>query len=567
MHNLRDAIFHDHPQLFFTTFTSGLSFLALIPTPSSAPIVLTLTTLLVYGQSLFRSHHASKNTAILTTAITVAGALARASPSVNALSTVGASVVVLCILTLITSSLTIFAVYIDTRLGSHFTAAWSRLTFFPALWATLWFGVSFISPVGRLSAWSPTEDGGFYGWMAPFFGPVGNDWVVAAWAVVLSQAIGTWYIGESDEEGIPEIATTAPATLQTSHLSQRNSSLLLAAILLVLATPSLLLSNFPLPVVAGPEITPLSVGCILPPYRRYKHHTLTLHDYIEESKKLTSSARFLLWPEGAVTFKSEDELAQGLAQVQEAVTGSVVGVSFEEDFGDPTSGTSGSRRTGIALVSQASTSPELVYYKRHLVPIAESFSLSHSQVPPNISIIPLAAPKDMNQTDWVPDGPPYTRPISVTASICLDFAFPSLFAELETKPALILAPARTWDIAVGHAMWQQAKQRAEELGTMILWCDGGDGGVSGIAGGGFNDLVQVGLGSWMKTVGIPYPFSERQTVKHWAGDLVLLFVWLLVFGTKVLDHIHFGAFRLENVRKIFLKKENPPVPEGNLMNL
>ncbi|KAG5722815.1 hypothetical protein E4T56_gene9556 [Termitomyces sp. T112] len=542
-------------------FTFGFSFLALRPTASSVPIVLTLTTLLVYGHRQFRSQHAFKDATMLITAITFAGVLARASPSVNALSSVGVSVIVLFILALITSTLTISIVYINTRLGSHFPGAWSRLTFFPALWATLWFGVSYISPVGRLSAWSPTEGGSFYGWMAPFFGPVGNDWVVAAWAVVLAQAIGAWYIGE----GIPQIATTAPATFQTSHLSSRNSSLLLTVILLVLGIPSLLLSNFPLAVVAGPDITPLSMGCVLPPYRRYKHHTLTLDDYIEESKKLTSSARFLLWPEGAVTFKSETDLAEGLAQVQDNVTGSVVGVSFEEDFGDPTSGASGSRRTGIALVSQAPTSPELVYYKRHLVPIAESFSLSHSQLPPNVTTFHLTAPKDMKKIDWVPDGPPYTRPISVTASICLDFAFPSLFAELQSKPALILAPARTWDIAVGHAMWQQVSQRAEELGTMILWCDGGDGGVSGIAGGGFKDFIQVGLGSWVKTVGISYPFNERRTVNHWGGDLAcLILVWLSVFGTKFLGRIHFDVFRLDvhKLRNIFRK---PPVPEGNLI--
>ncbi|KAG6867915.1 hypothetical protein C0993_009545 [Termitomyces sp. T159_Od127] len=475
-------------------------------------------------------------------AIAVAGALARTSPSLNALSSTGVSIAVLCALTLVTSILTIFIVYVDIRLGS-FLDTWSRVTFFPALWSTLWFAVSSVSPIGRLSAWSPTEGGGYYSWMAPFFGPVGSDWIVAAWAVVLSQAIGTWYMGEDEEE--EGIATTAPASIQTSHSSQRKSFLLLTVILLVLAIPSLLLSNFPLAVVAGPEITPLSVGCVLPPYRRYKHHTLTLNDYIEESKKLTSSARFLLWPEGAVTFNSENELAEGLAKVRNVTTGSVVGVSFVEDFGDPNSGTSGSRRTGVALVSQESASPELVYYKRHLVP----------------------TPKGMNKTDWVPEGPPYTRPIPVTASICLDFAFPSLFTELESKPALILAPGRTWDIAVGLTMWQQIRQRAEELGTMILWCDGGDGGVSGIAGGGFEDFAQVGLGSWVKTVGIQYPFSERRTLNHWASGLApVLLAWFLVFGTKILSHAHFGAFKLENVSKVRnLFRRPEAVPEGNLI--
>ncbi|KAG6894129.1 hypothetical protein C0992_007420 [Termitomyces sp. T32_za158] len=554
MHPLRIAIFHEHVELIFILLTFCFSSLALKPTPSSAPIVLTLTTLLVYGQRRFHaSKRVLKDMTMLIFAIAVAGALARASPSLDALSSTGVSIVVLCGLTLITSILTIFVVYLDTRLASSFSA-WPRITFFPALWSTLWFVVSFVSPIGRLSTWSPAEGGDYYGWMAPFLGPVANDWVVGAWAVVLSQAIGTWYMGGEDEEE-EGIATTAPASVQTNHLSQRNSLLLLTTILFVLAIPSLLLSDFPLEVVAGTDITPLSVGCVLPPYRRYKHHTLTLGDYIDESKKITNSARFLLWPEGAVTFNSENELAEGLARVREVATGSVVGVSFVEDFGDPNSGTSGSRRTGVALVSQESESPELVYYKRHLVPI-----------PPNIATIHLTAPKGMNKTDWAPDEPHHTRPIPVTASICLDFAFPSLFADLESRPALILAPGRTWDIAVGHTMWQQVRQRAEELGTMILWCDGGDGGVSGVAGGGFTDFAQVGLGSWVKTVGIPYPFSEGRTLNQWAGGLTpVFFAWLLVLGTRFSSHIHFGAFNLQNLHRVRNLFRRPPVPEGNLI--
>ncbi|KAG6911589.1 hypothetical protein DXG01_011892 [Tephrocybe rancida] len=544
------------------------------PTPTPVPIVLTLATLLVYGRKIFPSQHASRNTTLIIITIAVAGAVARATPSLNALSTAGVSVVVLSCLTFITSVLTIGVVYLDTRLSTRFTATWPQITFFPALWATLWFGVSFVSPVGRLSAWSPSDGGlgGFYGWMMPYVGPVGNDWVVAAWAVVLSEAVGAWYIGEGEDE-TPLIAHTAPATGQTSRkLTRKSSSLLFTALLVILAVPSLLLSNFPLSVVVGPQLTPLSVGCVLPPYRRYQHHTLTLQDYIKESARLTSTAKFLLWPEGAVTFNSEIELTEGLAQVRKVVpTGSVVGVSFEENFGDPTSGISGSRRTGIALVTNTSDSPEPVYYKRHLVPIAESFSLSRSQAPPNITTIHLRSPKDMNKTAWVPDGPPYTRPIPVTASICLDFADPAPFAELDSRPALIMAPARTWDIAVGHAMWQQASQRAGELGTMVLWCDGGDGGVSGVAGGGFHDFMQVGLGSWVKTVGVSYPFDERQTVYARAGDLVFLLIWLLVFGSPIWDHIHFGTFNPEGARKVYNffrgRKSSPPAPEGNLVDL
>lgn len=79
-------------------------------------------------------------------------------------------------------------------------------------------------------------------------------------------------------------------------------------------------------------------------------------------------------------------------------------------------------------------------------------------------------------------------------------------------------------------MWLQAKQRAEELGSMVLWCDGGQGGVSGVGGAGFNDVTQVGAGSWVQTIGIQYPFNTNRTPFARFGELILVFLWLLVFG-------------------------------------
>lgn len=164
--------------------------------------------------------------------------------------------------------------------------------------------------------------------------------------------------------------------------------------------------------------------------------------------------------------------------------------------------------------------------------VAESFSLSHSVDPPTIYTLNLAHPSGMNKTDWAP-GPKYTRPIPLTSSICLDFATPLPFADLESRPALILAPARTWQVSVGYAMWQQAKQRAEEMGSMVLWCDGGEGGVSGIGGGGYSEVFQVGHGSWVKTIASPYPFNQRRTTYVRFGNLSLLVFWTLVLGTSI----------------------------------
>ena len=150
--------------------------------------------------------------------------------------------------------------------------------------------------------------------------------------------------------------------------------------------------------------------------------------------------------------------------------------------------------------------------------------------------IDLSHPKGMNKTDWAPE--PYTRPISVTTSICLDFTAPDLFGDLPSRPSLILAPARTWNLDIGIAMWNQAKQRANELGTMILWCDGGEGGVSGVVGQGYHDVHQVGSGSWIREVGIDYPHQESRTMYAVIGTYNLLFFWLIALGASASTSQH-----------------------------
>ncbi|KAJ7897110.1 hypothetical protein B0H14DRAFT_2676925, partial [Mycena olivaceomarginata] len=88
------------------------------------------------------------------------------------------------------------------------------------------------------------------------------------------------------------------------------------------------------------------------------------------------------------------------------------------------------------------------------------------------------------------------RAIDVTASICLDFAMPAPFRDLDSKPGLILAPARTWDPAIGNrivALWGRAR----------------------------------GLG----TVGIPHPFDSNRTFYSRVGDAsVVAASWFLVLG-------------------------------------
>ena len=64
---------------------------------------------------------------------------------------------------------------------------------------------------------------------------------------------------------------------------------------------------------------------------------------------------------------------------------------------------------------------------------------------------------------------------------------------------------------------------------MVLFCDGGHGGVSGIAGRGMNEIMQIGSGSWTRTIGVQWPFNERRTAYIYAGNYTaLMILWGLV---------------------------------------
>jgi len=395
-----------------------------------------------------------------------------------------------------------------------------------------------------------------YNWIVPFLGPAAKDWIIGAWAVVIAQSVTAWYMGPSESDEEHSLINLPPSKQRLPDTS--NPRKFLAVLLISLTAPSFFLSALPLPVFKIDEASPLTVGCVIPPFQRYKHHTATLDDYISESQKIRSMVRIMLWPEGAVVFHSEAEKEEAFEKIRKEVPGPYVGVSFEETISNPDdpTGRKGLTRTGFALISQYLEEPHMVYYKRHLVPVAESYRLQHSSEPPTIFDVQLHKPNNYGITnpEWSPNAN-HTRSIPVSASICLDFAHPRPFSNLESRPALILAPARTWDRTVGHAMWLQAKQRAEEVGSMVLWCDGGEGGVSGVGGGGFNDVTQVGDGTFVRTIGVQYPFDTSRTPFSRYGDFVLAILWLLALGpgrilnrdTYRLEYLQHGVGRVVNL--------------------
>jgi hypothetical protein len=194
---------------------------------------------------------------------------------------------------------------------------------------------------------------------------------VGAWAVVISQAIGGWYIGSEDDEDHLVVHTN-----QRNAYSNSTTTKSLALVLAFLAIPSFILPSLPLPISAIDRSTPLTVGCALPTYERYNNHVLTIDDYIHESARLRAiGARIILWPEGAVVFHSNSTKQDAFRKIKERVPGPYIGVSFEETISDPDdpTGRKSLTRTGLAVLSQYAEEPHQIYYKRHLVP-GESFS-------------------------------------------------------------------------------------------------------------------------------------------------------------------------------------------------
>ncbi|KAI0756763.1 hypothetical protein C8Q80DRAFT_1092768 [Daedaleopsis nitida] len=532
-----------YPSRVYPTLAPVLALGALSPSPSFVPLVLLLSVLRLHILTIV-PRKLWKSAAAQLVLVSLAIAIVHAGPSLGALSTPFVSIAVLAMISAVTSAIAGIALVAGFYLERKAHTSWTHATVFPALWATVWAAVEACSPIGQLTTWSPIVQLGGYGWLRQYGGQVAINWVVAAWAVVLADAAGAWMVGSDDEDGSTvhvedpsliifedeDVNQDAGARLTPTNKSSRKArtTLLLAGLLLALAAPSYVISDMPLPVSAS-DVTPLGVACALPyPQRNGRlTHPPTLDDYFKESKTLQSTAKIILWPESAVEFGSIDERVTALERIRPAVqNGTYYAIGFHEMVNsDSPDGVwkIGMRRNGLVLLGYEGVVYE--YYKRHLVPIAESFSMTPANEKPSLFTMQLKHPNTYTGPKWAP-APNHTRPVDITASICLDFSTSSSFTGMSSRPALILAPARTWHPSVGLAMWEQAKARAEETGSMVLWCDGGEGGVSGIAGRGMHAFRQVGAGSWTQTVSVPWPFDERRTVFSVAGTpSALAVVW------------------------------------------
>ncbi|KAG1757787.1 hypothetical protein EDB19DRAFT_1891479 [Suillus lakei] len=525
---LQSLILAKNPTLIFGASEFLLALVSLGPNPTFVPLVLLLTILRIHGLRI-----ACRSTRVLElicswVAVTGGASLAHYSSATNALSSSSQSFAAVAVMSAITYVLAILPFYVDIRFHRRFQTVWAQITFLPVVWATTWAIVSHFSPVGRLLNWSPVSTSHPFHWLLPYTGPMGIDWAVGACAALSSEVAAAWLM-DSDNDEQPVHISTSPGEAQSNRRSR--SLLTLGTLLIALALPSLH-GSLPARIDTLYGVSPMGVACALPPVRNSQHPTLG--DFIAETRKLTSQAKVVLWPESSVVFNSEGEREAAFEELRKDIQQSLIGVAFEEYVPqDPSNPQSRMKRNGLALVHREQKKGEEVvqYYKRNLVPFTESFSAIPSTEPPTIYTLELGAPKWATRTEWS-STPNHTRPVTITSSICLDFAFSSAFSSLDSRPALILAPARTWDPTVGLAMWEQAKSRAHEIGSM------GQRESAAVGGGGISEIMQVGSGSWTRTIGLQFPFDQRRTVYAVVGELgVLVLLVAIMGGTSVAGYL------------------------------
>ena len=370
--DLRQAIFIGHPNVVFPAVSSVLAFFALSPTPSFVPLTALVATLLVYTRIAVPRRHAPRTIFGAITGISLASTISHLFPSIHALSSTTASVISLWIISSLASAVAFGIVISSNYLSLRFNNPWAKIALFPALWATAWQAISHTSPVGHLVTWSPVTGIASYEWTRPLFGAWGMNWIVGAWAIVIAELVGRWFIGARDEFDPPGplvslVANGEPEPGQPTTYPGPRHILRLGTVLLVLTTPSFLSPTISTLPWSGSS-TPLPIGCILPHPSSPDDGSTPLDRFITESRQ-HNGARILLWPEGALKFETISQREEAIQRVQDEVKGPLVGVTFTEPV--PPSAEWGYSRDGKwrnGLVLVGPDGPVAEFYKRNLVP-------------------------------------------------------------------------------------------------------------------------------------------------------------------------------------------------------
>jgi hypothetical protein len=369
----RQLIFINHPGVIFPALATVLAFPALSPTPSFTPLTILVATLLLYTRIVFPRPHAPRSIFGAIFGVSLASTLSHLIPSIYALASTTASIFSLWLISSVATGVAFAIVTLSDRLSLRIDNPWAKIMLFPAFWATTWQIISHTSPVGHLVTWSPVTGIASYEWMRPLFGTWAVNWLVGAWAIVIAEVVGAWFIGPVDELEpheplIPNIVPNGePQSTRPTTFPGPRHILFLATALLVLATPPFFSPTIPtLP--WSDSSTPLPIGCVLPHPSSVDDGSSLLDRFITETRH-HNGARILLWPEGALRFETISQREEALKRVQDEVKGPLVGVTFTEPV--PSSAEwshsrEGKWRNGLVLVGP--DGPVAEFYKRNLVP-------------------------------------------------------------------------------------------------------------------------------------------------------------------------------------------------------
>ncbi|KAG9126788.1 hypothetical protein FRC07_001987 [Ceratobasidium sp. 392] len=548
------------PSFMGLTFLSAC--LALSLRPTFVPLVLLVSILIVYLRATIKRPGFLHRFFALLSTLCVATVAAFSSSTNSAMSTqyLSSGLLLAVAVLFVLVALAPVLVYSHTRSYVGSRSALGGILLFPALWTTTWSLFVYLSPLGRIGSWTPMIGVEMYTWMIPVFGQAGIDYVTALWAVVIAEYLGQWAMGPGAQEQLPEEASPnvdlltpivhevepSSSDRQRPHQkpdNRRDPTGYLLAILFLAMLPSYKAPTLPLPSYSA-NTTEVTVGCVYP-YTSTPGTAPTLEDYLGETRTQSSRAKILIWPEGAILFRTKEERLDAFEQIANVSTRQKawIAVGYEQSFAEKGEASRGKRvqgHNGVAIFGPK-TEP-VTYVKRRLVPLVESFSYETKLNPPPKYLVPLPKPNYRPNSDKAT----WPRTVPITTAVCLDVSAPLANAvpvnntdEDTGRPALILVPARTWHPEIGKAMFAHASMRAIEQGASVLWCDGGEGGVSGVGGlaasglGPVGGIGQVGTGgSWLKTIGIPYPYATDDFGLTWYscwGDLTIVFLaWIVL---------------------------------------
>jgi hypothetical protein len=151
-----------YPAVAYTASSAALALFALSPTPSLAPVALLVAILRLSAWTFVPRPRGYLKGALQASLVSLSAGLAHLAPGLTALSTPTVAFVVISAISLLTSGVAVFLVFLGCVLGRSSGTPWTRLTVFPALWASGWGCMASVSPVGQLVTWSPVLGLGLY---------------------------------------------------------------------------------------------------------------------------------------------------------------------------------------------------------------------------------------------------------------------------------------------------------------------------------------------------------------------------------------------------------------------